>query len=395
MTIRLTNLTIPAWQYLPAVFGAVPLLHFVLLTRTTLSNSAVLALSLPPMFLVALLFSCETELVQQMGLCGSSIAMLFRALEAATCPRTVNAAWSFRDYAEFMLTSDNETLRVISKARDDKERKIRQEKNLPLKPPKWKPFTYTAQERGLAFYVQFLVRMMVTILIYIYCRTALEKYGFEHRVGFVAPWDVKSFHDHICYALLVYAGLEFGYFGTMFIVATILRTPLVYIFHYPHLSTSPRDFWSYRWNYAVKEILHRLSFLQTLSLLALFISGKGTRPPASHCAIASLAAFLLSAIIHEYLVFLFLEHRFGENTCFFLLQAVFCFAQVELQRATGFGRTWGRGFFGSLFGWTCTMLLLLCTSPLFIGPYARAGFLLHEMQIPVPTSIMDFAKTVI
>ncbi|KAI8614093.1 hypothetical protein BC830DRAFT_1129028 [Chytriomyces sp. MP71] len=298
-----------------------------------------------------------------------------------------------------LFGSDNSSLRAIAQAKEEKDKKDREELGLPPLPPKWKPITYTAEERDLTFYGYFLLRMGITGIVYIFCRSYLEKYGFEHRFGFVAPWDFKAFFDHMCYSMLVYSVLEFGWFGTMFLVATMLGTPLVYMFHYPHLSTSPRDYWSYRWNFAVKELLHRLSFLQTLSVLDYF-SGPpkkdpSKRAPASHFAIASLNAFLLSALIHEYLVFLFLEHRYGENTLFFVLQAVFCFTQVQLQQMTGFGKTWGKDVPGMLFGWTTTMFLLFCTSPLFLGPYARAGFLLWEMQIPVPNALMEFAKSLI
>ncbi|KAI9345233.1 hypothetical protein BDR26DRAFT_154989 [Obelidium mucronatum] len=104
----------------------------------------------------------------------------------------------------------------------------------------------------------------------------------------------------------------------------------------------------------------------------------------------------MSAALHELLIFMFLPGQgFGENTAFFLLQGIFCFGQIYLQRVTGFGKTWGKGVFGTLVGWSTTIGILVWMSPLFVGPYARSGVFVDDFAIPLPPALLQFIRTII
>ncbi|KAI8613485.1 hypothetical protein BC830DRAFT_1132075 [Chytriomyces sp. MP71] len=86
-----------------------------------------------------------------------------------------------------------------------------------------------------------------------------------------------------------------------------------------------------------------------------------------HAAVATMAVFFVSGLIHEFnMLFVFLEiHPFGNMMAFFLLNGVLCIAQEWFQRATGYGKRWGRGWMWSLVGWMCTMFFLLLISNMF------------------------------
>ncbi|KAJ3014320.1 UNVERIFIED_CONTAM: hypothetical protein HDU68_000340, partial [Siphonaria sp. JEL0065] len=116
--------------------------------------------------------------------------------------------------------------------------------------------------------------------------------------------------------------------------------------------------------------------------------------PTTHALIASMSAFFMSALLHEFLIFMYLPGQgFGENTAFFLLQGLFCFMQIYLQRLTGFGKTWGTGVAGNVVGWTWTIGLLVWMSPLFVGPYARSGVFVDDFVLPIPPVVMELMPT--
>ncbi|KAI9342256.1 hypothetical protein BDR26DRAFT_859428 [Obelidium mucronatum] len=179
-------------------------------------------------------------------------------------------------------------------------------------------------------------------------------------------------------------------------VVILLDAPFIHMFKEPYFSTSLSDFWSHRWNYPIKETMHRLGFLPTLQALSAFDSRKNgitQKPPMYHLAIASFAAFVASAIFHEYVVFMFMTNEpFGQNGAFFLLNGVLCVIQHLFQHVTGLGHTWGKGPLWNLLGWGVTLTILLKTSPLFVGTYARSGVM---MLWPVPKILFDYFQSVI
>ena len=79
--------------------------------------------------------------------------------------------------------------------------------------------------------------------------------------------------------------------------------------------------------------------------------------------------------IHEWILFLltFSQPTSFEHLTFFALQGVFCFAQILLQYATGWGKSWGSGRIGNFLGWLGTVTCLLVTSPLFVRPVVECG----------------------
>ncbi|KAJ3015050.1 UNVERIFIED_CONTAM: hypothetical protein HDU68_012896, partial [Siphonaria sp. JEL0065] len=112
--------------------------------------------------------------------------------------------------------------------------------------------------------------------------------------------------------------------------------------------------------------------------------------------LASVATFMASALYHEYIILMFMPGQpHGLNACFFLLNGFLCLVQIKLQKVTGFGGakgTWGKGVFWGCIGWVAMWTILVVTSPLFAGTYARSGLL---MTIPIPEVVLDFIMSVI
>ncbi|KAI9342262.1 hypothetical protein BDR26DRAFT_859453 [Obelidium mucronatum] len=272
---------------------------------------------------------------------------------------------------------------------------LRKELKIPEPQPKWKPHTTAAKDRGLIFYGQLGVRVAVTVVCYSFALAYFKKHDYEPiKFGLLSLLNGKGLMDHAMAAVLLYGVLDLGHTVATLLVAILLQTPYVTIFNHPYLATSLRDFWSHRWNYEIKETLHHLAFIPTLKLFAP-IEKEGVRaavlwkPTPTQMGIASMAAFLMSALLHEYLIYLLIPQPLGENTLFFIIQGILCHAQVRAQKATGFGTRWGTGWMGTLFSWVSTVGIMAVTCPLFLGPYARSGLLLKYV-LPVPQALVEF-----
>jgi len=84
----------------------------------------------------------------------------------------------------------------------------------------------------------------------------------------------------------------------------LLGVPVDEVFNAPPLASSPRDFWSRRWNLLFKTLCHR----------HFFVPLKGTQRPV----LAVSVVFLFSALVHEYLVLVALGYTHGHMTVFFV-----------------------------------------------------------------------------
>lgn len=121
--------------------------------------------------------------------------------------------------------------------------------------------------------------------------------------------------------------------------------PYLAPFHWPLLARTPSDFWGCRWNSWVSHILYRYAFLPA----------GGRRHPMR----GTLAAFGLSAALHEALVSLALWRLTGWTAAFFLLQGLLVIASSR----GGFSRFARRR---PWVAWAITLTLLLVTGALFI-----------------------------
>lgn len=117
-------------------------------------------------------------------------------------------------------------------------------------------------------------------------------------------------------------------------------------FHWPPLATSPRDFWSRRWNSMFRNASHRLVFTPL---------GGAHRPLP-----AVVAVFAWSALVHEYLVIAALGSTRGHMTAFFALHGAATMVSGLWQR-----RPWPLPRWLAV---TLHLAWLVATAPLFFAP---------------------------
>ncbi|KAJ1923528.1 hypothetical protein IWQ60_005828 [Tieghemiomyces parasiticus] len=198
-------------------------------------------------------------------------------------------------------------------------------------------------------------------------------------------WAVDSYSS----AFLFYWGMNVWFNLAYGGAAWYLGFPMPVLFDNPFLATSPRDFWSRRWNILFKDAFHVVVFLPVYRRLA----GLVNRSVAM--TVAALTVFLFSALMHEYVLICIAGRSNAEELAFFVVHGLLTCGQVLAQQ------TLQRYAVGTLFppsvrqAWAwfnrtpvatlaCIILniyLLLWTGPLFLHPYLRNGF--HVFLAPL------------
>lgn len=149
------------------------------------------------------------------------------------------------------------------------------------------------------------------------------------------------------------------------------------------MSTSPLDFWGRRWNRLVHGLFKRTVFLPLV---------RGGVPKA----VASLGAFVMSGLFHEYAMAFTNAPLAGLQQLFFISQVPFVTATALLMhQVSGKGqdkavsqeeKLWWR-VLRRVGQFTITNLVLLPFAPLFIEPL-RAGGVLKDMADMAPTLVL-------
>ena len=156
------------------------------------------------------------------------------------------------------------------------------------------------------------------------------------------------------------------------------------LFYSPWLASSPRSFWSQRWNRLFTRQFHQLLFRPIKSSYS--SSSSSARPLVA--AAAALSVFALSGVLHLHHS-LCANHRFYPETfLFFFLNGALCCLQVLVGwrdadsrdkaaveqgwRAVLRRRDW-RGWLE----WLCTISVLVMSTCLFWPPYVDADFVRH------------------
>lgn len=129
---------------------------------------------------------------------------------------------------------------------------------------------------------------------------------------------------------------------------------------FPFISTSLRDFWSYRWNNLIKSSLHLMSFVIIPKFLEPFVSIP--KP------IKGLFAFAISGFIHEYALRFLSDTWSGKNMLFFLLHGGFMIFELTMKFPAR-----PKSLYGKFFGWMWTLGVFLLTSSLFFDPMIERG----------------------
>ncbi|KAI8842241.1 hypothetical protein BJ741DRAFT_592573, partial [Chytriomyces cf. hyalinus JEL632] len=373
---------IPIWASFVLVSAIIPQIHFMML-RSTLSNYTVLTIALAMLIFLPLLFHCEDEMFGYVMQGVSCIFFALRVCEMHTFDRNFNQKWSLAEYLEFLGTSDNGPCRILASA---------QKKKTGNSPSIIK--VYHVHDRNLSFFGWTAVRLGITWTAFAFANAYLEKYPYHWNYrtdgwyGFLMPWDVEGVIMHVMFATQLYGLMDICYsLGTLLLV-TIVSAPYTPMMDAPYFAISPRDFWSYRWNLAIKTTIHRLAFSPALRSMR----SLGIKNMAFMTAVATLAAFGFSTLLHEYALLLLIPAEAGwfENSVFFMGQGVVCvlwevcIRKVKAQQSVGFIGI-------QLLGWFMTMLSLLVLCPFFVRPYATSE---KFLEFPVDGRLKEFFKTV-
>jgi hypothetical protein len=214
--------------------------------------------------------------------------------------------------------------------------------------------------------------------------------------------DAKQMLDNLVFGLILCILLSLSYNLTFHLFCDLLKAPFEPIMNSPLLSTSLRDFWSHRWNYTVKENLHRLGFKPTLKVLKVLSTGNlhqdSSKPsddksvqfkhPAWHFLLGAFGAFFVSGLIHEWLVLVLMEQTTTwENMLFFLIHGALTTSEVVLSRT-------GKSLLGydpvaaipRIISIPATAAIFLVTSPLFLNPWVREELMIR-LRVPLITDL--------
>ncbi|KAJ3231011.1 hypothetical protein HDU81_004092 [Chytriomyces hyalinus] len=374
---------IPIWASFALVSVIIPQIHFLML-RSNLSNYTVLTIALAMLIFLPLLFHCEDEIFGYVMQGVSCIFFALRVCEMHTFDRTFNRKWSLAEYLEFLGTSDNGPCRILASAQEKKKRNSVSVVKV-----------YRVHDRNLSFFGRTAVRLGITWTAFAFANAYLEKYPYHWNFrtngwfGLLMPWDVEGVIMHVMFATQLYGLMDICYsLGTLLIVS-IVSAPYTPMMDAPFFATSPRDFWSCRWNLAIKTTIHRLAFSPAMSSMR----SLGIKNKMFMTAVATLAAFGFSTLLHEYALLLLIPAEAGwfENSVFFMGQGIVCVLwevctrKVNVQQSGGF-------IVVQFVGWAMTMLSLLVLCPFFVRPYATSE---KFLEFPVNVQMKEFFKTVI
>lgn len=136
------------------------------------------------------------------------------------------------------------------------------------------------------------------------------------------------------------------------------------LFNTPFMASSPRDFWSRRWNMFFRDFFHKIFFKNVKSISYV------------RAIISALAIFFISGILHEYVHWSILGKLSGLNFMFFMVHGVASTLQAIIQTSFPILKRvplW--------IGIPINTVFLALTIPLFMGPYVESGFI-KNVRLP-------------
>ncbi|BFZ59476.1 hypothetical protein YB2330_000486 [Saitoella coloradoensis] len=158
------------------------------------------------------------------------------------------------------------------------------------------------------------------------------------------------------------------------------------MFDNPWAATSPRDFWSRRWNLAIKDLFHGVIFSMVFGEQNEGkdeVTGKPRtyadaakeqpkpKPAMSKTSATAMLIFLFSGLMHVYINFFAFSTLDLSNLAYFILQGFLCVGQVLLQKTV---------FRSSKYWpwWVCFLMNLVVTygisNKLFSGVFVKYGY---------------------
>ncbi|CEG67128.1 hypothetical protein RMATCC62417_03596 [Rhizopus microsporus] len=144
-------------------------------------------------------------------------------------------------------------------------------------------------------------------------------------------------------------------------IQTVSGQKMEDMFDSPFIATSPRDFWSRRWNRHIRNLLHRQVFRPDTKKEKGFLNSPQGR---------GILAFAVSAAFHELIIWSVCRKITLENFCFFLLHGLACAAEVKY-----FNKQVPQTKLGKIGCMMGQMSFMVLTGRLFLAPFLRHRFL--------------------
>ncbi|CAI2176518.1 19672_t:CDS:1 [Funneliformis geosporum] len=193
----------------------------------------------------------------------------------------------------------------------------------------------------------------------------------------VYTYDIYTIISATFYRLFLHSSSEEIYYKPILIKSGLL-TPSEYVslkewmitllfntkhlFSEPWMASSPRDFWSARWQLMINESFKELGFLPVKNVFAPFVPKKFAN------MMGVLGAFGVSALLHEYLIIGQFDLWTGEHTFFFMIHGViFILWEAIFGRENKFENSKTKRFLK----WFLLLILNLSVLPAFIEPLRR------------------------
>ncbi|KAI7851987.1 hypothetical protein BDC45DRAFT_571572 [Circinella umbellata] len=162
----------------------------------------------------------------------------------------------------------------------------------------------------------------------------------------------------------------------------VLGIPLIDLFNSPILASSPRDFWSRRWNRAVRNLLHHIIFVRSIKEDITNKDTKLTKKKAedkkerrtsfffSTKNVMGFLAFFVSGVFHELIITSMLRKMTLENLAFFTLHGIAVWIQLSIRDWATWSKQYPHGLTRVLCV-LCHLMFLSVTGRLFLAPYLR------------------------
>ncbi|KAI9354350.1 hypothetical protein DFJ73DRAFT_827492 [Zopfochytrium polystomum] len=394
-------------QLLQAIALSSLVLHYLLLTHSKLGHISITTVVMFSMLVSSLYVRCTVDIVQTASMAFFS-PISNKLYMLSSVDRTVTANWSFIEYYCFLMTGRTRKTVLLTK------------KNAP-------PFQ---QKRNIGYFFKvascFAVDWVLALFLFAYnrkYRPFQQEDSPRYILNFLDPWAIA---DVVCVVATLCVTMDFNYHLSCHFMEQFFDVDIPPTMNSPILSTSLRDFWDDRWNLTVKESLQFGVFRPVLSALERIRpsappSAPTSQPPdakaphlpppqaalranrtlrLTYISLSVLATFFASGLHHEWVFALtaagWRSDVRGVSVLFFCLQGAMCVMQDAAQRATGFGKTWGRrenvGWL--VLGWVATFAALGVFAPMGARPFAVCGILdMLEVFMPIPRHLIEKVMT--
>lgn len=328
-------------------------LHFVCLKST--ARSFLITIPFVIVCLIIPLLRDQTKNAADPVCMATYISFILRSLDASSLDAKTIRNLKFIDYLRFLISFQLPE----SAGQEQKDAKMMEKLSVSHDQQTW---GYFAGVLPICF-----AKFILSLAILKYLKVFRSEWHRNHM-------EMCNFNDFMSCVDIYLLGI--GLLMTMDVSITmvnhffslVLQTPYVPMMNQPYLATSIRDFWANRWNLIVQRGLRKLAFQPVLYLLGhRFPLG---RVPKLHLAIASLATFLLSAIIHEWIILVLLDNpTTWEQFAFFMLHGIITIFEVTFQ-----------SFLKGIIDFNhiprpikvlYTQFVLLLTGALFMNPFIR------------------------